>query len=607
MVRYNMIFLLLFFSLFSFAQKKLTSADKRLDGLEVELTKILKDWNAPGVAVAIVEKNKTIYSKGFGFRDIEKNLPVTPNTLFAIGSCTKAFTSALLGLLRQDEKLAFDTPVRTYLPELKFNSDVMDNLITVRDMMCHRTGLPRHDYSWYLFPTTRDSILYNIRYFQPTTAVREAWQYNNFMFTAQGILAEKLYGKKWEQLVREKFFDSLDMKFTTCDINDLAKSNDAAKGYSLYKDSIIREMDYYDIGSMGPAGSINSNVNEMANWVKAWINNGEYNKRKVLPANYIAEAISSQVSIGGALPTNENPDIYFSNYGLGWSLQSYRGHYCVSHGGNIDGFSANTSFYPSDSIGIIVLVNQNASPVPSLVQKIIADRMLKLTKKDWNGLRLSEKAKAKQNQKDADKSVTKPNVVNAPPTHKIKDYEGLYTCKGYGTLNIVSKNDSLFVLLKNATFWLKHTTYDVFYLYHADKRYGIDTSDRSNFSVQFVINKLGEIESLETDLQAGLPPFVFKKIPKSVAIAADALKKYEGEYELGGMTAKVYVKNSSVLYVFVPGQPEYETIAVGNDEFKLKILSGYSVKFLLNSNGEVEAMNFIQPNGIFKAIKKKKQ
>ncbi|PVD53158.1 penicillin-binding protein [Terrimonas sp.] len=605
MLKYSLVLSLLFFSLFAFSQKKASQADKRLDGLETALEKLLKDWNAAGFAVAIVEKNKTIYSKGFGYRDVEKKLPVTPNTLFAIGSCTKAFTASLLGLLRKDGKVEFDKPVRTYLPELKFYNDVMDNLVTARDMMSHRTGLPRHDFSWYLFPTTRDSSIYNIRYFQPTASVREIWQYNNFMFAAQGVLAEKLYAKKWEQLIKEKFFDSLDMKKSTCYIDDLRKSEDAAKGYGLFKDSIIREMDYYDIGGMGPAGSINSSVNEMANWVKAWINKGEYNGRKILPDNYITEAISSQVSIPGALPTSENPDIHFATYGLGWFLQSYRGHYCVSHGGNIDGFSALTSFYPSDSIGVIVLANQNASPVPSLVQKIVADRMLKLPRKDWNALRLKDKAKNKENQKEEEKIKSKPNITYAPPTHKTKDYEGLYSYNGYGTIDIVSKNDSLFVLLKNKTYWLKHATYDVFYLYDVDRRYGIDTSDQSNFAVQFVINKIGEIESLETELQFGLPAFVFKKVPKPLPVAAETLKKYEGEYVLGGMTTKVYVKDNSVLYVVVPGQPEYETVPVGNEEFKLKILSGYSVKFLLNDKGDVEAMNFIQPNGTFKATKKK--
>ncbi len=142
-------------------------------------------------------------------------------------------------------------------------------------------------------------------------------------------------------------------------IDDLKKNKDAAFGYTVYKDSLIRKTDYYNINAMGPAGSINSNVTEMANWAITWINGGKFNGKEILPATYVKEAMSSQMIIGAGLPDKEIPDAHFSNYGFGWMLSSYRGHYRVEHGGNIDGFSASTSFYPSDSIGIIVLTNQN--------------------------------------------------------------------------------------------------------------------------------------------------------------------------------------------------------------------------------------------------------
>ncbi len=224
--------------------------DKRFAGLDTTFNRVLKDWKAVGFAVAVVEKNKIVYSKGAGFRDLEKKLPVTPNTLFAIGSCTKAFTASLIGLLQKDNKLEYDKPVRNYLPELKFFNDAMNDGVTVRDMMCHRTGLPRHDYSWYLFPTTRDSLIQRIRYLEPTAAIRQQWQYNNFMFLAQGVLAEKLFGEKWEQLVKEKILDSLGMKTTNFSVSDMEKSNDAAAGYYVRKDSLVTKMEYYNLDAM---------------------------------------------------------------------------------------------------------------------------------------------------------------------------------------------------------------------------------------------------------------------------------------------------------------------------------------------------------------------
>ena len=578
------------------------SVDKRFAGLDTAFNRVLKDWKAAGFAVAVVEKNKIVYSKGAGFRDFEKKIPVTSNTLFAIGSCTKAFTASLIGLLEKDNKLEYDKPVRDYLPELKFYTDAMNDQVTVRDMMCHRTGLPRHDFSWYLFPTTRDSLIYRIRYMEPTAAVREKWQYNNFMFLAQGVLAEKLFGQKWEQLVKEKFFEPLGMKSSNFSVLDMEKNGDASLGYMVFKDSVVMKMDYYNIDAMGPAGSINSSVNDMANWVITWINGGKFNGKEILPGQYVTDAMSSQMTTGGALPDKETPDIHLSNYGFGWSISSYRGHYRVQHGGNIDGFSAMTCFFPSDSIGIIVLTNQNGSTVPAIVRNIIADRMLNLPRKDWNGNLLAADRKAKADAKEANKNKTAPTKIEGQRTHPLKDYEGLYAHPGYGTLDIFSRNDSLFAKVSNKNFWFKHAHYDVFNVFEIDKKLGIDTTD-DNTAFQFQMNRAGEITWVEAELQPGLKPLQFMKTPKAAPVDSAQLKKYEGEYELGAVTAKVYLK-SNVLYVFVPGQPEYETIPTGNHEFKLKVLSGYSVKFEVNDKGEVTALNFIQPNGTFKAKRK---
>lgn len=166
------------------AQKTNTPAtDKRLAGLDAQFEQVLKDWKAAGFAVAVVEKDKIIYSKGFGYRDVENKLPVTPNTLFAIGSVTKSFTASLIGLLQKEGKVELDKPAVQYLPDLHFYNNNMNNSITLRHMMSHQTGLPRHDYSWYFFSTSsRDSILQRLQFQEPTFGVREKWQYNNFMF-----------------------------------------------------------------------------------------------------------------------------------------------------------------------------------------------------------------------------------------------------------------------------------------------------------------------------------------------------------------------------------------------------------------------------------------
>ena len=307
----------------SFAQKQKSTVDKRFAGLDTAFARVLKDWHAAGFAVAVVVKDKVVYAKGFGYKDYERKIPVTPNTLFAIGSCTKAFTASLIGMLNKEGKVDIDKPVRNYIPELKFYNDDMNDHITLHDMMCHRTGLPRHDISWYLFPThSRDTLMQRIQYMEPSAGIREKWQYNNFMFMMQGALVEKISGKSWENNIREKIFTPLGMTNSDVSLAEWTKSSDEAFGYEVKNDSIIKKQDHYDIAAMAPAGSINSSVIDMAKWVTLWINGGKLNGKEIIPASYVNDAITVQMAIGGGLPEKEMPEVYFSGYGFGWFLAS---------------------------------------------------------------------------------------------------------------------------------------------------------------------------------------------------------------------------------------------------------------------------------------------
>lgn len=594
------------FASLSFSQKK-QAPDNRLAGIDEKLQAVLSDWHVAGFAVAVVEKNKIVYAKGFGYRDYENKKPVTPNTLFAIGSCSKAFTSGLLGVLRNDNKVSFDEKPSTYIPELKFFNDDMNAGITVKDMMCHRTGLPRHDYSWYLFNTdSKDSLISRIAFQEPSTKVRERWQYNNFMFLAQGVIAEKITGQTWEKNISEKFFKPLGMNTSNTSIADLEKSAEPSFGYNVKNDKDISKMDYYHIRGMAPAGSINSSVNEMANWVKMWINGGKFNGKEILPASYVSEAMSSQMVIGGALPSKEHPDVQFANYGYGWFMASYKSHYRVEHGGNIDGFSASTSFFPSDSLGIVVLVNQNGSPVPSIVRNMIADRMLKVSISDWSKELKDQADKRRKEEKETTAKATSSQKKGTRPSHLPEEFEGKYSLNGYGTFSIKVVRDSLFAYFKTHQFWLKHYHYDVFQPFDVDKKHKIDTTDKSNMRFNFITGLNGEIERVAiNDVEPSLKkPLEFSHQPASKEIKPEELKKYVGDYELGGMVAKVFTKAEKTLHLFVQGQPEYELVYLGSDKFSIKNLTGYKVEFEVKADGSVPTCSFVQPNGTFKAKRK---
>ncbi len=578
--------------------------DKRLKGLEKELNSLLKATKAPGFAVAVVEGDKVVYAKGFGYRDYDNKIPVDANTLFAIGSSTKAFTSAMLGKLRDDKKLSFDDSPRKYIPELEFYNDNMNKNIIIKDLMRHSTGISSNDDSWVLFPThNKDSLLLRIKHEKPITGVRQQWHYNNFMFLAQGVLAEKITGKSWEDNITNYFFKPLDMRRSNATIAEMKSATNAALGYQLENDGRIRKVDYLDIAGMSPAGSINSSVNDMTKWLRAWLNEGMYNDKEIIPASYLNEAISSQMVITGALPSENSPDIHFANYGYGWMLSSYKGHYRVEHGGDVTGFTADVAFFPSDKLGIVVLTNQEVSDVPALARNIIADRMLKEEKINRVQRYIDRQERARELEEENGVENSSSKIKNTKLSHSnIEDYTGNYYNPGYGTFEVFAKNDSLFLHTSDKTrqYYLNHYHYDTFEVFTIEDG-KVDISRGSDFEINFRTNIDGAIS------EAMFNAIAFKRIPKTIDINASTLKQYVGEYEVGETTLRVYTKeNDTSLYLFISNdQPEFELSATGEHKFSFE-LSGveFRVEFENPENNVFNELIFIQPDGAFKATRK---
>jgi CubicO group peptidase (beta-lactamase class C family) len=572
--------------------------DKRLAGLDTFVTKVLKDWHAPGVSIAVVEKGKVIYTGGFGYRDLEKKLPVTENTQFAIGSCTKAFTASILGMLVTEGKVDLDKPVRNYLPELKFQNEYTNDHATLRDMMCHRTGLPRHDLSWYASWATRNEFLQRIQYMEPSAELRERFQYNNFMYMAQGVVIEKLTGKSWEENMKEKILKPLGMDNTNLSTIDMEKSADHSLAFTT-KDSVIKAIPYRNIDAMGPAGSVNSCAKDMAKWLITWVNCGKYNGKEIIPSSYVTQAMTTQMATGGGLPGTENTDVHTSGYGLAWGISSYRGHYRVEHGGGIDGFITSTGFFPSDSIGIFVVSN-HGSPV-TVIRNFIADRMLKLPYRNWNQSQMEAAKKAKDLEKSQVKNDSLGRKFNTKPSHDLADYTGIYSSKAYGTIEIMLKDGNLVSKFNSIDIKFEHFHYDQFKALPLDP-----TLEDQSFKVSFHSDDKGNIGKLSIPFETGVKDIEFEKETKAMDVKKSDLEKYTGDYEMApGMNAKFYIKGEKTLYAFIEGQPEYELVPTGNDNFDLKILKGFSVHFDKNEKGEIAAVSFIQPNGTFKATKKK--
>ncbi|NND34920.1 MAG: serine hydrolase, partial [Saprospiraceae bacterium] len=497
--------------------------------------------------------------------------------------------------------LEIDKPVREYLPELKFKNEYTNDHVTLLDMMCHRTGLPRHDFSWYGSTASRSELLKRIEFLEPAYELREKYQYNNFMFMAQGVVIEKLTGKSWEDNLKTRILEPLAMLNTNVSVIDMEKEEDRSLAYNTIKEEIIK-LPYRNIDAIGPAGSINSCARDMANWLITWINDGKFKDQQIIPAGFRLQAMTAQISPGGGLPGEENPDLHMSGYGLAWGMNSYRGHYRVEHGGGIDGFSSSTCFFPSDSIGIFVVSNQG-TPTSS-IRNFIADRMLGLPYRNWGKTQLENRMKADSMATTGQNMDSLRRKVGTTPSHDLESYIGNFENKGYGIAKIFTENDTLWADYNEAgertKTYLEHYHYDVFKLRSTDEKTANNGASKLNFKTDI----RGEIVSFEVQLEPAVDDIVFEKMDPVLELTTADLNKYVGNYDLNGLNVKVYIRGSNTLMVLVPGQPDYELVPVEEHLFNLKIADGYSVKFDLSDEGKVTQLSFLQPNGVFTASRK---
>ncbi len=326
----------------------------KLAGFDEFVRQTMQDWKIQGLAVAVVQDGRVIFSQGFGQRDAAHALPVTEQTLFPIASCTKAFTTAALGILADQGKLDWNAPVRTYLPAFKLYDAFATERMTARDLVTHCSGLPRHDLMWYNSTAAREDLFERLRYLEPTKDFRSFWQYQNLMYMAAGHLVSQIAGQSWEEFVRQAIFDRLDMVNSNFDISETAqKAADFSHAYKEENDE-VKEIPFYAAqGAVAPAGAIVSNIDEMSRWVMMHMNKGKYNDVQIVSENQIALLHSPQMIIPERSQFAETP---YASYAFGWCVQPYRGHPMIHHSGGIDGFSSFTSLFPGDNFGMVVLI-----------------------------------------------------------------------------------------------------------------------------------------------------------------------------------------------------------------------------------------------------------
>ncbi|MDQ2904514.1 MAG: serine hydrolase [Chloroflexota bacterium] len=569
----------------------LSEAAARLHGFDDFVRAIMQEWKVQGLAIAIVKDDEVLLARGFGLRDVDSKQEVTARTLFPIASCTKAFTTASLSILADEGKLDWDAPVRTYLPAFKLYDAFTTEHITPRDLVTHRTGLPRHDLMWYNSTATRQELFERLQYLEPTKDLRALWQYQNLMYMVAGYLAGEVSGASWEDVVQTRIFDRLAMGSSNFSIvKTVQEASDFSHPYKEEKDE-VKEIPFYAAqGAVAPAGAIVSSVADMANWLRMHLKRGKYGTEQVVSESQVAQLHAPQMIMPESSKFPETP---YVSYAMGWFVEPYRGYPMLYHGGNIDGFSSLTSLFPRENIGVVVLTNMSASSVPEILTYNIFERLLDLDQVPWSERMMKEHLEIKEaGEKGKEKSASD-RVPATSPSHPLTAYTGDFEHPGYGVISVTLDGEQLQGTFNNMQFPLTHYHYDIFEL--KIERFDID------LKVSFTANVKGDIDTLIAPFEVTASDIVFKRVPSKQMQIRSFLEPFAGEYTLMGESLIVALKGESTLFVSVPGQPDYELTPYKGTEFHVRNLSGFSIEFKRDASDAVTEAVLTQPYGMFTA------
>ena len=506
-------------------------------------------FGVPGCAVLVVAGGEVVLAEGFGTRDRERDLPVTTATLFPIGSSTKTFTAALCATLVEQGVLEWDRPVREYLGDFRMHDPVATAHLTVRDMLSHRSGLPRHDLLWYVADdsVTRTDLVRALRDLEPSRAFREVWQYNNLLYNAAGHLAGHLLGLSYEDAVRTQVLEPLGMKRTNFSIGDLASDDDAARGYVLpLGGEALDEIDYANLDAIGPAGNINSCVDDLTPWVMALLGLG-FDGSPPLLSDAVLRDLRSPV-----IPLPEDSPLAVARsvgYCLGLLLEDYRGVRVVHHGGNIDGFSSQVAVIPDEGCAVVVLTNRDSTTLRDALPYLVFDRLLGLEPQGHGEDLLARENALRQGAQQA-RSHHATTSRDLPAVRPLGDYAGTYRHPAYGDVRVEAGDDQLVAAYGTKRGPLDHRHLEVFDLV---LQLG---GTEFRLPLQFSHDLDGDVDGLALRLEAAVAPVRFDRVRDTAHLTDEVLDGLAGTYHLGPLTAVVRRRGERELVLSVAdGRP----------------------------------------------------
>ncbi len=422
-------------------------------GTDALVETLLRDWRVPGLALAVVQNGAVVHEKGYGLAVVEKKTPVTTRTTFAYGSLTKSLTTLLLHSLAAEGKLAWDKPVRDQLPGFKLSDPVASEHATPRDLVSHRTGMPRHDAMWAGLPAppSREELVERLRFLPASASFRSTYQYNNLMFLTAGMLAAQAAGSTWEAALQARVLEPLGL-------GKIAPNRAMAVGNPELATSYVSKDKGWEavtmlpgLDAIGPAGAAAGSIEELSRYLRIHMNEGKIDGRQALPEAFF-RAMQTPHTPMPATGT-DSPFQAQQSYGMGLFLGQYRGRAMVYHTGTIGGYHAILWWLPAEKLGVAVLLNRVERAVPHILCLTLADRMLGLPATDWNGV-------YKRNV--APPAAPLRRVEGTKAAHALGGYAGEYEHGGYGRVTVSESGDGLRLVRAGQTLELKHWHFDTF-------------------------------------------------------------------------------------------------------------------------------------------------
>jgi CubicO group peptidase (beta-lactamase class C family) len=541
-------------------------------------------FNVPGMAVAIVADGEVVLAEGFGRRDVEGDEAVTAQTGFAIASDTKCFTAATLCALADEGLVELDRPLREYIPWFRLQDAHATELVTPRDLLCHRTGLPRHDMVWYGdVRLSREDLVRRLRYLQPSRPLRQAYQYNNLAFETAGYLTEQLLGCSWPEAVRSRLLEPLGMKNTGFSTRE-ASTGDFALPYKDVDGTFVRQV-LPRKAEGGPAGGIVSNAEDMARWVTARLGL-EVDGARALSDNGLRELHTPVMLTGGGL--GDFGERLSMGYALGCQVEAYRGHRIVRHGGNLIGYSSDVCVAPDAKAAVVVLTNLHGTGVRDALALLVLDRLLGLEPAPWGERYFELFGAFRGGVKDAAKHHLE-KAAGRPATRPLAEYAGRYEHPAYGVFDVRVDGELL------ATDF--HGLGDMITLEHRD----LDVWDlrmdefESAMSVVFRPAADGTVGSVTIPFDPLVDPIVFERLID--APSEEVVEKLVGRYCMGPIELMVQRRGDG-LVARLPMGGAVELEPAGGTSYKAPAMPGVRLDFEMRDDGSVQRL-FVDPMGLF--------